>query len=68
MLQKEPELRPSADEIFTSRLPQLLQRFQNEDDPAIFSDDEQDAKTKAKWVGLDHVTVVSIHVGGATIM
>lgn len=56
MLQKEPELRPSADDIFTSRLPQLLKRFQNEDDPAIFSDDEQDTKAKAKWVELDHVT------------
>ena len=53
MLQKEPELRPSADEIFTSRVPQLLQRYQNEDDHAIFSDDEQelDTRTQAKWVG-----------------
>ncbi len=43
MLQKEPELRPSADAIYGDMLPPLLRKFSREEDPAIFSDDDQES-------------------------
>ncbi len=47
MLQKAPELRPSADDLYSDLVPQLLRRYENEEDPAIFSEDEQDVDTAA---------------------
>ena len=51
MLQKDPVLRPSADEIYNVRLLQLMMRFQSEEDSAIFSEDEQDDRSQARLVG-----------------
>ncbi len=60
MLQKAPELRPSADDLYSDLVPQLLRRYENEEDPAIFSEDEQDVDTAAPTKLVPSSTFVSI--------
>ena len=62
MLQKDPELRPSAKDIFTHTLPQLTSSFKSteEEEEEEEGDESDAAKTKAKYkvACCGHVTLM----------
>lgn len=51
MLQKDPELRPTASDLYTLRLPELVE--EEEEEPL---EEEPLDITKTKWVWFSHFT------------
>ena len=52
MLQKDADSRPSASDIYSTRLPQLMKKFHQGKVPSTLPDDDMDpeAISSAKWV------------------
>ena len=55
MLQKNPELRPSAKDIFTTALPPLTSMFRPQEEEEEMEDSSDMAKTLTKYVCVVHL-------------